>query len=212
MSETDSGRYFQEIARRFLGRRGAPFFVSAKDLALVSDWERSGIPLAVVLEGIEQAFAARPAGAPPRGKVLSLAFCRPQVERAFERERDRKVGGRRYSPAPQRDKWAKIKAEVEKFLGNLPHDCAALKSVFLQARQELDKVPVSGEALESLEAELERLLTAGVSPEERAAMRKEIQSEHADLGGDALSAAADLALVKRLRGRHKIPYLSPFYY
>lgn len=212
MSETDSARYFQEIGRRFLQRRGAPFFLSAKDLALVSDWERSGIPLAVVLEGIDQAFAARPGGAPPRGKILSLSFCRSQVERAFERERDRKVGGTRHAPAPQRDKGARIKAEVEKFLGNCSGDLDFLKSVLLQARQELDKASVAGEALESLETELERLLLAEAGPEERAAVCKDIQAEHTSLRGAAFASAVDLALVKRLRDRHKIPYLSPFYY
>ena len=44
MSEIDSRRYFQEIARHFLARRGAPFFLSAKDLALVEAWERPESP------------------------------------------------------------------------------------------------------------------------------------------------------------------------
>lgn len=211
MSETDSDRYFQEIARHFLERRGAPFFLSAKDLDLISAWERAGVPLPIILEGIEKSFAARRAGAAMRGKVLSLSFCRAQVESAFERERDRKVGGTR-QPPERSDKWTRIRAEVEGFLKSLPNGLGPLKPIFLEARKELARSVVSDEALERLEADLERILSAQAGEDERAAARREILAEHKDLRGEALSAAVDLKLVKRFRDRRRIPYLSPFYY
>jgi hypothetical protein len=211
MSETVSERYFQEIARHFLERRGAPFFLSAKDLDLISAWERTGVPLPIVLEGIEKAFAARRAGAAMRGKVLALSFCRAQVESAFERERDRKVGGTR-QPTERSDKWTMIRAEVEGFLKSLPNGLGPLKPIFLEAREELAKSSVSDEALERLEADLEKILAARSGAEERAAAQREILAEHKSLRGAALAAAVDLKLVKRFRDRHRIPYLSPFYY
>ena len=211
MSETDSDRYFQEIARHFLERRGAPFFLSAKDLDLISAWERTGVPLPVVLEGIEKAFATRRAGASMRGKILSLSFCRAQVEGAFERERDRKVGGTR-QPPERSDKWTRIRAEVEGFLKRLPGGLDPLKPIFLEAQKELAKSAVSEEALERLEADLEIILPAQAGEDERAAAQREILAEHKNLRGEALSAAVDLKLAKRFRYRHMIPYLSPFYY
>ena len=211
MSETVSERYFQGIARHFLERRGAPFFLSAKDLDLISAWEQTGVPLPIVLEGIEKAFAARRAGAQTRGKVLALSFCRAQVESAFERERDRKVGGTRQPPG-RSDKWTRIRAEVEGFLKSLPSGLVPLRPIFLEAREELAKSAVSDEALERLEAELEKILAARSGAEERAAAQSEILAKHKSLGGAALAAAVDLKLVKRLRDRHRIPYLSPFYY
>ena len=211
MSETDSSRYFQEIARRFLDRRGAPFFLSAKDLDLISAWERAGVPLPIVLEGIEKAFETRSAGTSARGKVLSLSFCRAQVERAFERERERLVGGTR-QPPERSNKWIRIRAEIDGFLKRLPNDLGPLKPIFLEALKELARSAVSEEALEGLEAALERVLPAQAGEDERAAARKEILAEHKGLRGDALAAAVDLKLVKRFRDRHRIPYLSPYYY
>jgi hypothetical protein len=211
MSETDSDRYFQEIARHFLERRGAPFFLSAKDLDLISAWERNGIPLPIVLEGIGRAFAARRGGAAMRGKVLSLSFCRAEVEGAFERDRDRKVGGTRRPPG-RSDKWTRIRAEVEGFMKRFPSGLGPLKPIFLEVREELAKSAVSDEALERLEADLERSLLAQTGADERAAAQREILAEHKSLRGAALAAAVDLKLVKRVRDRHRIPYLSPFYY
>jgi len=212
MTETESDRYFEEIAKHFLDRRGAPFFLSAKDLDLVSSWERAGIPLPAVLEGIERAFAARRPGAPARGKVLALSFCRAQVEASFERHRERKVGGERRPPASRKDKWPEIRAEVERFLGRIPESLETLGPVFIEAAAELAKPAVSEEALERLEAELERLLRALAGADERAAARSEILAEHKSLRGEALAAAVDLQVVRSLRAGRKIPHLSPFYY
>lgn len=212
MTETETDRYFEEIAKHFLERRGAPFFLSAKDLDLVSSWERTGVPLPAVLEGIERAFAARRPGAPARGKVLALSFCRAQVEASFERHRERKVGGERRPPASGKDKWPEIRAEVERFLGKIPKGLEALRPVFVEAAAELAKPSVSEEALERLEAELERFLRALAGADERAAARNEILAEHKSLRGEALAAAVDLQVVRSLRAGHKIPHLSPFYY
>jgi len=212
MSETDSERYFGEVTRRFLERRGAPFFLSAKDLDLISGWERAGIPLPVVLEGIERAFAARRPGASPRGKVLSLSFCRAQVEGAFERHRDRAVGATRRTAVPRSEKWTKIRAEVESFLERLPKGLEPLRAVFLESREELSKPAVSEDALDRLEAELDDIVRAQAGAEDRAAARSEILAEHRNLRGEALSAAVGLQVVRTLRDRHKIPHLSPCYY
>ena len=212
MSETDSDRYFEEIARHFLERRGAPLFLSAKDLDLISAWERAGIPLPVVLEGIGRAFAARRPGASPRGKVLSLSFTSAQVEKAFERDRDRKVGATRRAPASRNEKWTRIRAEVEGFVKELPGSGEPLKPIFLEAREELEKSSVSDDVLERLESEVEAILRAQAGAEDLAAARSELLAEHKGLRGEALTAAVDLQVVRNLRARHKIPHLSPFYY
>ena len=106
----------------------------------------------------------------------------------------------------------RIRAEVEGFLKRLPNDLGPLKPIFLEALKELARSAVSEEALEGLEAALERVLPAQAGEDERAAARKEILAEHKGLRGDALAAAVDLKLVKRFRDRHRIPYLSPYYY
>ena len=85
-------RYFQEIAHEFLKSRGAPFFLSSKDLDLIAAWEKMGIPLRVALEGVDRAFENYRAKTAARPKILSLAFCKNQVLKAFEQYKERKVG------------------------------------------------------------------------------------------------------------------------
>jgi len=49
--------YYQQIVRHFLKNQTAMFFLPPRDLALISDWEKLGIPLEPILEGIDQTFS-----------------------------------------------------------------------------------------------------------------------------------------------------------
>lgn len=211
MDENERGRYYREIAAAFLRHRGAPFFLSAKDLDLVSKWETSGLPLPVVLEGIEGAFDATRPGARPRGKVLSLAYCEIPVARAWERHRDRKVGGTRKAPEP-RDRKAAVRKEIDRFLAAVPPGLEALRGTFLAAGEALDTGGPSDEALERLDEKVEDGLRAGASAEAAAAAREAVRAEHGKLARAELEKAAAVLLAKRLRAEFKVPYLSLFYY
>jgi hypothetical protein len=211
LDENERGRYYREIAAAFLNHRGAPFFLSAKDLDLVSKWEKSGLPLSVVLEGIEGAFDAARPGARPRGKVLSLAYCEIPVARAWERHRDRKVGGPRKAPE-RRDRKAAARKEIDRFLAAVPPGLEALRGTFLAARAALDKDGPADEELERLDEKVEVELLAGASAAAGAAAREAVRAEHEKLGRAELEKAAAVLVVKRLRAELKVPYLSPFYY
>jgi hypothetical protein len=212
MSETDDGRYFQEIARHFLAGRGAPFFLSAKDLDLVASWERAGIPLQVVLEGIERAFENYRTWASKRDKVLSLGFCRAQVERAFDRFRERNVGGAR-PDAVRPDKRVLIRSEIEKFLERIPPELGPLKDIYLEALKKMAGGPAAADDdPEHLDRETERLLLKIAGPADRSAVETEILAEHKRLSRDALAEAIRIKVLKRLRDAYKVPYLSPYYY
>jgi len=208
----DRARYFQEISRAFLSHRGAPFFLSPKDLALVEAWEKDGLPLEVVLEGIGRAFERHPGRPGPRGKVLALAFCETSVRRAFAQHRDRAVGGRR---PPASDglpgKLSRVAAAVEELLARREEVPEAIRAVYLEARRALEN-PAAAEALEALDARVDALLRGTAGPAERAAAERDIWLGHRDLPAAEKAAAADTLLLKSLRRKFKLPYLSPFYY
>jgi hypothetical protein len=69
--------YFTEIEEYFWRKRGAHLLVSPLDWAILETWQKSGIPLAAVLKGIDRAFESfgrsrRAAG----GRAMkSLAYC-----------------------------------------------------------------------------------------------------------------------------------------
>ncbi len=185
MSERD--RYFQEISRAFLARRGAPFFLSPKDLELIASWEKAGLPLALVLEGIDRAFAPKPAGAAPRGKVLTLAFCQNQVRKLFELRRDRRVGSAGRVVPGREDKRLRALAEVDEFLarGTAP---PGIEAIVRRAKSVLAAGAPDEEALEGLDEEADSALAAGVAARERTRR------------------------IKALREKHGLPYFALFYY
>ena len=159
-------RYFQEISRAFLARRGAPFFLSPKDLDLIASWEKAGVPLAVVLEGIDRAFAPLLEGKRPRGKVLTMAYCQNQVRKLYDLRRDRRVGkpGR---IVPGRDeKRNRALSEVEEFLarGSVPSD---LEAIARRAREVLSARAPDEEVLERLDEEADGALAGGAAARDR---------------------------------------------
>jgi len=207
-AEDERSLYYRGIARAFFERRGAPFFLSPREIDLVASWEAAGIPLAVVREGLERAFDdPRRAGDRRR---MSLLSCEREVSRAFERHRDRLVGARRAaSPAP--DKRARLRAEVGRFLAVPKPGDEGLASILAEAARALD-AGAPDEELERLDAAAESLLLSRVTPAERDEARREVAAEHGGLSPADLAAAADLRLLKSLRARSGLPRLSPFYY
>jgi hypothetical protein len=211
LSDEDRARYFQEISRAFIERRGAPFLLSSRDIDLLSSWEKAGLPLSVVLEGIDLAFEPGPGRSGARGRAVTLAFCRAQVERAFERHRDRRVGNARKTPPPT-DKRERARTALELFLADLP-DAVPLPVIGLsrEARKILSADPVDADALERLDAQTEAALLDSAEAAEEG-QRAQVR---AGAGAEKNSAAGNPArtrLVKSLREKFRVPYFSLFYY
>ncbi|HEY6097845.1 MAG TPA: hypothetical protein VIW03_00350, partial [Anaeromyxobacter sp.] len=68
--------YHAVVSEYFLGLRGAGLMISPLDAELVAEWERRGVPVAVVCRGLrrglERAAEERPPGAPPPRSIRAL--------------------------------------------------------------------------------------------------------------------------------------------
>ena len=209
---TEGGnRYFREIAGRFLSRRGAPLFLSAKDLDLIASWEKAGVPLAVVLEGIDRAFANRGRRGSAGDKVLALSFCSAEVLRGYERVRDRRVGGERGLPS-RPDPRASLRAAVEPFLAAVPGSLSALEHLFREALRKIEAGSLADEEAETLDARADAIILAAASPGEREAARAAVRKEHRSLAPADSARAADVRLIKERRETLRVPYLASYYY
>lgn len=84
--------YFTEIEEEFVKRRGSHMLVSPLDWSLMEGWQQRGVPLHVVLRGINNSFDGYDQKTSRGRKVNSLLYCQQEVEALFEEFCDSRVG------------------------------------------------------------------------------------------------------------------------
>ncbi|HEX8283229.1 MAG TPA: hypothetical protein VF588_07730 [Pyrinomonadaceae bacterium] len=86
--------YFTEIEEAFIRRRGKHLLVSPLDWSLMESWKAMGIPLHVVLRGVEKSFDSYEAR-PRNRSVKSLFYCQEEVEAQFAEWLESQTGAHR---------------------------------------------------------------------------------------------------------------------
>jgi hypothetical protein len=206
-----ASKYFQSIALHFFKNRGAPFFLSSKELDYIARWEEMGIPLHVVLEGVERSFEIYKRKTGRKAKIQSLAFCDLQVIKAFEQHRERKVGHKKRI-VERRAKRDRAKVEVERFLSKIPTPISYLKEAYSLAQKALSQRHFDEEELERIEDTIEELLWKNSMDEEKKRVKKGIVKDYEFKEKEEFERVFKIKLVKVLRDKYKIPYISLFYY
>ncbi len=202
--------YYQTIAREFLRKRGAPFFLSPRDLSLIADWENRRIPLDAVLEGLSLAFDRRKLK-PRRDSAVPLGFCARDVERAWAQSRVRMAGSRR-TPGPKTPKRDVARTAVERFLGANPPGWEGLMELYRRGLEVLSSAKPDEHALERLDEEADEILWKRSPAEERDARRRAVREEFKGKNPEDLERISRALVVKSQRERNRIPYFSLFYY
>jgi hypothetical protein len=83
--------YYTEIEEYFWQKRGAHILVSTLDWAVIESWQRAGVPLEVVLKGIDRAFERY--DAKRRGRpIKSLLYCVDAVADVAEEAKEAAAG------------------------------------------------------------------------------------------------------------------------
>lgn len=205
--------YFQTIARKFIELRGAPLFLSANELSLIEKWEAMGIPLRIVLEGIKSSFSQhrqKHLGTGSRRRIRSLSFCDRDVKDAFTLYKERTVGQQHPSSA-KTDKIKDISAAVVQFLDHVPPQVVWLEAPFKHVKEILSGCPE--EDLETAEDSIEKLLVSHASLEDQKEAKKDAEAAFPDLvGKEDFERIFNITLIKRMRGKYKIPHVAPFMY
>ena len=86
-SEEEKG-YFRAVEERFCALRGAAMLLSPRDWALIASWWSARVPLGIVLESLDEVFAARLRRGEAAAEVSSLAYFRNDVQRRFRLHRE----------------------------------------------------------------------------------------------------------------------------
>ena len=210
MKEAGS-KYFQSIALHFFKHRGAPFFLSSKEIDYIARWEKMGIPLHVVLEGIERSFESYRRKPGRKTKIQSLAFCDLQVLKAFEQNRERKVGHKKRI-VERHEKRDQARAEVERFLAKIPQQILYLKETYSLAQKVLSQSHFDEEELERIEGKIEELLWKNSLDDEKERVKSGVLKDYEFKQDEEFERIFKIKLVKVLRDKYKIPYISLFYY
>ena len=216
--------YFTEIEERFQQRRGSLLMLSTLDWALIETWREAGLPLEVVLRGIDDAFdkhdAQKLRAKGRTRKINGLAWAAQAVLQAAEAAAEAATGSGSVREAPESG------FEAERLRGYLEANAAAIERTGLEAAvaarlQEL-AAAVDGMNLEDLDRTLTVLeekmfagLMATAPEEELVALREQAARELAPYRGKMqavqIKQVQQQFLQKRLLEARNLPRLSLFY-
>jgi hypothetical protein len=159
--------YFTEIEDYFWRKRGAHLLVSPLDWAIVETWQKAGIPLGAVLQGIDRAFESwqRSRRAAGGRQLKSLAYCVDAVADAAAEAAEAAVGAgpEVKSSRPAAEPFSRD--EIRKYL---VRNAARLHAASLKLNETADKpggaVPALAARFEDTAKRLEELLPLLDSP------------------------------------------------
>jgi hypothetical protein len=114
--------YFTEVEEHFIRRRQKHLLVPPLDWCLIELWKNSGIPIHVVIRGIDRSFeTARSRKTSPR----SLSYCHPAVTQAFEEHQRAMLGSGEEESGP--DDFQGRGVDSARVLEHVEHLMAALR-------------------------------------------------------------------------------------
>ena len=219
--------YFSEIEETFNRRRGKYQFLSPLDWALMEDWEKRGVPLHIVLRGIEKVFDNQDAKATKRRSIKGLSYCREEIEAQYEEWLERQVGkdsaelevetaeNALFAAVSISEHLARVSGELKNVTAR---SSGSLKEVLMRVSARLAELKESYSDAESLEnslTDLEKLIDAALletkNEELTAQISKNLASYKNKMEKDVYERTFKLMILKELRERAAIPRLSLFY-
>ncbi len=229
--------YFSEIEETFIRRRGRNLLLSPLDWALIETWQERGIPLRIVLRGIEKVFDGVDKQTAQKRTVKSLIYCREEIEAQYAEWLKTQVGkngdGKVQSPksevqnpkSPDSNLFSDeaISAHLEKVSADLKKagqkSEAELRETLENVLRQLVNLKHNSQDTESLEKSLEKfdalidqsLLKNSETGKLKVEIEKQIASYRGKMESEVYRRTFDLMLLKRLRERAEIPRLSLFF-
>ncbi|HEU4508894.1 MAG TPA: hypothetical protein VFR78_11685 [Pyrinomonadaceae bacterium] len=232
--------YFTEIEDAFVRRRGKHLFLSPMDWALMETWKQQGIPLHVVLRGVEKSFDSFESK-PRKRTVKSLLYCQEEVEAQFAEWTEARVGSSSTAAAADTDpdatpfSFEAISEHLQRSRETLAELAESRKKKgeddFTEALEraasllaEIEKDYESGATFDTRKLEdsltgLERMLndsifavvTATTLEDLKAAVKDQLKPYRAYMEAAVYNQTFNNLLMKRLREHFAVPRLSLFY-
>ncbi|MGI8788465.1 MAG: hypothetical protein ACR2HG_11970 [Pyrinomonadaceae bacterium] len=224
--------YFSEIEELFIRRRGRNLLLSPLDWALIETWQERGVPLRIILRGIETVFDAADKQPVRKKTIKSLLYCKDEIESQYTAWLEMQIGKKVRSlksevqnPKSESNLFSgeAIEAHLEKVFAELN---AAKNSAVGDLRKTLETISKQlaelarkshaaeqlEESLEKLDARIDESLLKNLETESlKDEIKKQIASYKTKMEREVYQRTFDLMLLKKLRERAEIPRLSLFY-
>ena len=205
--------YFTEIEQFYQARRESFTLLSTLDWILIENWKDQGVPLDLVLKGIDRAFSRA------RRQINSLGYCAKAIDEVIEEQKEVRV---------DRPELPQISdEETRKYLADLAEKTSAVQSLFPEFASKIANVALSvrdvetnslrdaEQTLNALEERLISILRVAVDESVLIEIQKDIESELAVFRSTMTTqqlAMLEQQLSKRkLLERYNLPRLSLFY-
>jgi hypothetical protein len=230
--------YFTEIEEHFQKRRGKAALFSPLDWSLMESFQQAGIPVEVVLRGVDRAFDKFEQRRNRLRQINSLAYCTQAIVAEHERQNESTVGKTKEPGMSEADN-AKDRENLSRLIGEA---IERLKSAIVQLQRKPLDSPV--EVLEHVRSSLldiqrevsgqERLdyenlelrlgtmeekifasFIATLSDEALLALRSQVSHEISrhkrGLKAEHLAMLERKMLIRRIFDQFRVPRLSLFY-
>ena len=206
-------RYFRAIEDCFISLRGSPLLLSPADHLLAREWFEQGIPLEVVTRALDGLFTRRRERG-TTGKVSSLRYCRPAVEKEWKRVAQLQAADVRAHPSAAQEPEIEVAARLALLCAQLPDELPKVE----QWRRRITALSGEPEAVEQRLAQLDRellsqvteALSATEASQLAASVERSLRSIAGRLSADQLSAASARLRTQLLRRRLGLPLLTLF--
>jgi len=230
--------YFTEIEDAFVRRRGKHLFLSPLDWALMETWKQQGIPLHIVLRGVEKSFDSFESR-PRKRTVKSLLYCQEEVEAQYAEWVEARVGSSPEAEAKESDKTPFSFAAISEHLSRNRASLIDLANLRKQKGEddlsealaraaallaEIESDFTTGGTLDTRKLEdsltgLERMLndamlavvTTTALAEFKGGVKDQLKPYRAQMEAVVYQQTFDNLLLKRLREQFAVPRLSLFY-
>lgn len=212
MIDQNSGQeqYYQTIARLLFSLRGAPFILSAREIGVIEEWEEHQVPLNIVLEGIKSAYEYFRRNQSFR-KSFTLTFCNRFVSFAYHQYRERRIG-QKGTDETREKKIKRIKAQVKSFLSDLSKEMSYLKALYQDILDDLSAENLDENVLEKRDEQVDQLLLERAPEGSIEKYKKEVSTQYRVTQESEKIQIARRKYLQNVRKKHKIPYVSLFYY
>lgn len=205
--------YFTEVERFYQTKRKSFTLLSTLDWVLVESWKESGIPLEIVLKGIDRAFSQA------KREITSLAYCIGPVTQVLKEDKEGRIEAPKV-PEISADETAKYLAELSgkveavakvfpEFAGKLGAIAESVRGVnageFQKAEQELS----------ALEEKLISILKVASDENVMLQLKRSVDGDlnpfRSTMTAEQLTMLEQQLWRRKLMEKYDIPRLSLFY-